>query len=50
VTENQAVPEDYINTEKPVAERQLVLGGYRLAYLIETLFGSARVEAESLFL
>jgi hypothetical protein len=52
VTENEKVPDDYITKNKPIAERQLVVGGYRLAYLIEQIFGSARhtEEAEMAFL
>lgn len=40
----QAVSTSYIAKVKPLTERQIVLGGYRLAYLITQLFGSSAEE------
>ena len=41
MTEHEKVPDEYITKTKPIAERQLVLGGYRLAYQIEKIFGQS---------
>ena len=39
LTEDAAVPDDYINKWKPVTYKQLVLGGYRLYYAVNFIFG-----------
>lgn len=44
ISENTVVSTSYINRVKPLAERQIVLGGYRLAYLIQQLFGVSAEE------
>lgn len=36
--EGEKVPDDYVSKNNPIAERQVVLAGYRLAHLIEYLF------------
>ena len=36
VVENQPLSDDYIQTTKKVAERQIVVGGFRLAYMIRS--------------
>ena len=38
VTENEAVPQDYLDKNIPVAYSQILLGGYRLAYTINYIF------------
>ena len=45
VTENEAVPQDYIDKNLPIAENQIVLGGYRLYYIISYIFGSSVEES-----
>ena len=47
VYENEAVPQDYIDTNLPIAESQIVLGGYRLAYCMSYIFGSAGEEQQT---
>lgn len=37
---NEEVPENYVNDRRMVAESQIVLGGKRLAYVIEKIFGN----------
>lgn len=41
VTENEAVPQDYLDKNIPLAYERLTLGGYRLFYTIEYIFGDA---------
>ena len=41
VTENEAVPQDYLDKNVDVAYERLVLGGYRLYYTITYMFGSS---------
>lgn len=37
VKENQSVSDDYVKDRNAIAERQIVLGGYRLASLLKSL-------------
>ena len=39
LTENEAVPQAYLDQFKPVVYEQLMKGGYRLAYLVNYMFG-----------
>ena len=39
IVENEAVSQDYLDKNLPVAYEQLVLGGYRLFYTIKYMFG-----------
>lgn len=41
VTENEPVPQDYLDKNTPMAYERLVLGGYRLYYTIDFIFGDA---------
>jgi len=41
---NQTVPQSYIDANKPVVEKQLVLGGHRLAYAITLVFPNKGLE------
>lgn len=42
VTENEKVPQEYLDKNIPLAYERLVLGGYRLYYTIDFIFGSAK--------
>ena len=44
VIENEAVPQDYLDTNIPIAEQQIVIGGYRLAYVIDYIFSESSWE------
>ncbi len=35
IHENQPLPESYVKENQDAIEKQIVMGGYRLAYLIE---------------
>jgi len=35
IHENQPLPESYVKKNQDAIEKQIVMGGYRLAYLIE---------------
>lgn len=51
VTENEPVPQAYLDKFKPVVYERLNLGGYRLAYTIAYIFSdSAKEQPEVLFL
>ena len=39
LTEDEAVPQEYLDKWKPVAYEQLMKGGYRLAYVVNYMFG-----------
>jgi hypothetical protein len=39
IKENEALPEDYITKNQDAIQRQIVLGGLRLSYVITTIFG-----------
>ena len=41
VYENEAVPQDYLDKNLPVAYEQLTKGGYRLFYTIDYIFGDS---------
>jgi len=45
--ENQALPEDYITKGKEITQKQIVLAGYRVNYLIQHLYGSTQEEEET---
>ena len=47
VYEDEAVPQDYLDLNIPVAERQIVIGGYRLAYIISFIFSSSELVVPS---
>jgi len=40
ISEDEALPDSYISKNQPLAERQLVLGGLRLAHVLTTIYGS----------
>ena len=40
VVPGQPLPEEYLERNKNALERQIVLGGLRLSYVIETIFGT----------
>ena len=44
VTENEAVPQEYIDKNLPIAESQIMKGGYRLAYVLEHVFSESRTD------
>lgn len=41
VTENEAVPQAYLDKNVPIAYERLVIGGYRLYYTINYIFGDS---------
>jgi hypothetical protein len=40
VTKGEELSENYISKNQEVIKRQIVLGGYRLAHVISSIFGS----------
>ena len=44
LTENEAVPQDYLDKWIPVAESRITIGGYRLAYVLNYIFGTSTDE------
>jgi hypothetical protein len=44
IKENQAIPQDYIDKNQIAIQKQIVLGGLRLANVIKTVFGSAKAQ------
>jgi hypothetical protein len=48
VTENEVVPQEYLDRNIPILEDRITLGGYRLAYLTVYMYGTA--EEMDLFL
>jgi len=36
IKENQALPDSYVEESNAIAEKQVVIGGYRLAYLLKS--------------
>ena len=42
LTEDAAVPQEYLDKWKPVAYERLILGGYRLYYLVDYIFSDAK--------
>ena len=46
ITENDVVPQDYIDNGKLIAESQIMLGGYRLAYGLNYIFGDSKSNEE----
>lgn len=47
IKEGDKLPDDYVSKNNALAEKQIVLAGYRLAYMIESLFGSAKATVEA---
>ena len=41
LTEDEAVPQEYLDKWKPVAYERLILGGYRLYYLVDYIFSDS---------
>ena len=41
VTENEEVPQDYIDKGIPIAEAQILKGGYRLAFVLDHIFSTS---------
>ena len=37
---SQPLPDDYVTKGQQLAEKQIVIGGYRLAHLLTTIYGS----------
>lgn len=50
ITENTALPEEYIKKNQQEIVKKIVLGGLRLAYVIQSMFGTAAVETQQVFL
>ena len=46
LTENQAVPQAYLDLYTPLIQRNMVRGGKRLAYLIRLIYGDSVEEEE----
>jgi hypothetical protein len=44
ITENKEVPQPYLDGGIPIAEAQIVKGGYRLAFVLNYVFGSTSDE------
>jgi len=44
LTENEEVPEAYLEKNVPIAYERLIIGGYRLSYTLQYIFGAAREE------
>ena len=45
IEENKPVPQSYIDKTIPIVERQIVLGGKRLAYVIEQAFSKSTTDS-----
>ena len=50
VTENEPVPQEYLDKNIPVANERLTIGGYRLYYVISFIFSPAVLELPTEFL
>lgn len=48
VQPNVALSDEYQTAAQAALKKQIVLGGYRLAYMIETIFGGASAETSFL--
>ena len=46
LTENEEVPQDYLDSSIPIAEAQLIKGGYRLAFVLDYVFSSSNDVAQ----
>ena len=46
IEENKEVPQAYLDSSIPIAEAQIVKGGYRLAFVLNYVFGSSSEENE----
>ena len=44
VYENEAVPQAYIDKNLPIAESQIMKGGYRLAYVLDYVFSDSSTD------
>lgn len=42
IQEHEQLPDDYVETNAKITERQIVLGGHRLAHVISDIFGSSK--------
>lgn len=49
IKENSSLPENYVEESNAIAEKQVVIGGYRLAYLLKSLNLGVK-NTENLFL
>ena len=49
VTQNEKVPQDYIDKNIPIIEKRIVIGGLRLSSLIQDIFGS-QTQTKEVFL
>ena len=47
ITENEEVPQSYLDDSIPIAEQQLVKGGYRLGFVLNHIFGNANAAEEN---
>ena len=45
IHEGQAIPQDYIVKNQAAITKQVVVGGYRLAYLIEQIFANQSMDS-----
>lgn len=45
IHESQALPQDYIEKNQAAITKQVVVGGYRLAYLIEQIFANQSMDS-----
>lgn len=50
ITENKPLSQDYITHNQDHIQSQIVIGGYRLAYMIKTIFGNNQVNKSTDFL
>ena len=50
VTAGKALSAAYIQANQEATMKQIVIGGLRLSYVIQSIFGSAAVEEEVAFL
>jgi len=50
VTENEVVPQEYIDKNVPMAQKQIVLGGHRLYALMRFIFEADQTIMPELFL
>lgn len=41
ITENEDVPQSYLDSGIPIAEAQIVKGGYRLAFVLDHVFSTS---------
>ena len=46
VTENEEVPQSYLDNGIPIAEAQIMKGGYRLAFVLDHIFSPSLNSAD----